>query len=78
MWPTTNYLVSLSAQCGCFSRSAFQYRKLCLVDAYDCKVCGLGVGDFVHTLGDAHLYSNHMDQANEQLRRISALYQGLR
>jgi thymidylate synthase len=33
------------------------------------QVCGLGVGDFVHTLGDAHLYSNHFDQAREQLGR---------
>ncbi|MFD1331681.1 thymidylate synthase [Methylopila musalis] len=30
---------------------------------------GLGVGDFVHTLGDAHLYLNHVDQAREQLAR---------
>ena len=29
----------------------------------------LEVGEFVHTLGDAHLYSNHMDQAKEQLTR---------
>jgi thymidylate synthase len=27
------------------------------------------VGDFVHTLGDAHLYDNHVEQAREQLRR---------
>jgi thymidylate synthase len=33
------------------------------------QVCGLGVGDFVHTLGDAHLYSNHFEQAREQLTR---------
>ncbi len=33
------------------------------------QVCGLAVGDFVHTLGDAHLYSNHFDQAREQLTR---------
>src|ERR1700748_710731 len=31
--------------------------------------CNLGVGDFVHTLGDAHLYLNHMEQAREQLTR---------
>jgi thymidylate synthase len=32
-------------------------------------VCGLKLGDFVHTLGDAHVYSNHMEQVNEQLSR---------
>ena len=34
------------------------------------QVCGLGVGDFVHTLGDAHLYLNHFEQAREQLTRM--------
>ncbi len=33
------------------------------------QVCGLQVGDFVHTLGDAHLYLNHMEQTREQLSR---------
>ena len=32
-------------------------------------VCGLEPGDFVHTLGDAHLYLNHIEQAHEQLAR---------
>ena len=32
-------------------------------------VAGLKPGEFVHTLGDAHLYSNHLDQAREQLSR---------
>ncbi|RBH39813.1 thymidylate synthase, partial [Pseudomonas sp. MWU13-2860] len=33
------------------------------------QVCGLQAGDFVHTLGDAHLYSNHLEQAELQLSR---------
>ena len=33
------------------------------------QVCNLNVGDLVHTSGDAHLYLNHMDQVEEQLRR---------
>ena len=33
------------------------------------QVCGFKVGDFVHTLGDAHLYLNHLEQADEQLTR---------
>jgi thymidylate synthase len=33
------------------------------------QVCELEVGDFVHTLGDAHLYLNHLDQARLQLYR---------
>jgi thymidylate synthase len=33
------------------------------------QASGLAAGDFVHTLGDAHLYSNHFEQAREQLAR---------
>ena len=33
------------------------------------QVCGLEAGTFVHTLGDAHLYMNHLEQAREQVSR---------
>ena len=33
------------------------------------NICDLKVGEFVHTLGDAHLYTNHIEQAEEQLSR---------
>ena len=33
------------------------------------QVCGLEAGEFIHTLGDAHLYSNHFEQAKLQLGR---------
>jgi thymidylate synthase len=33
------------------------------------QVCGLQPGDFIHTLGDAHLYSNHIEQTQLQLTR---------
>ena len=33
------------------------------------QVCNLEVGEFVHTLGDAHLYSNHLEQTELQLNR---------
>jgi thymidylate synthase len=34
------------------------------------QVCGLGVGDFVWTGGDCHIYQNHIEQVKEQLSRI--------
>ena len=36
---------------------------------YVVKVCNLKAGEFIHTLGDAHLYLNHLEQAKTQLSR---------
>jgi thymidylate synthase len=47
----------------------FNIASYALLTMMIAQVCGLGVGDFVHTLGDAHLYLNHLDQARTQVAR---------
>ncbi|MEZ5893384.1 MAG: thymidylate synthase [Parvularculaceae bacterium] len=47
----------------------FNIASYALLTALVAQVCGLKPGEFIHTLGDAHLYSNHVDQAREQLTR---------
>ncbi|MEM8770574.1 MAG: thymidylate synthase [Pseudomonadota bacterium] len=47
----------------------FNIASYALLTEMMAQVCGLEPGDFVHTLGDAHLYSNHVEQAKEQLAR---------
>ncbi len=47
----------------------FNIASYALLTLMVAQVCGYRPGDFVHTLGDAHLYSNHLDQARLQLSR---------
>lgn len=47
----------------------FNIASYALLTMMVAQVCGLRPGEFVHTLGDAHLYANHVDQARLQLTR---------
>jgi thymidylate synthase len=53
----------------CFLGVPFNIASYALLTQMVAQVCGLGLGEFVHTLGDAHLYVNHIEQAKLQLSR---------
>ena len=70
------YVADGKLSCQLYQRSAdiflgvpFNIASYALLTMMIAQACNLQVGDFVHTLGDAHLYSNHIEQAKLQLSR---------
>lgn len=70
------YVVNNKLSCQLYQRSAdiflgvpFNIASYSLLTMMIAQVCGLEVGEFIHTIGDAHLYLNHIEQAKLQLSR---------
>ena len=70
------YVIDNKLSCQLYQRSAdvflgvpFNIASYSLFTMMIAQVCGLGVGEFIHTMGDAHIYSNHVEQIKLQLTR---------